>query len=248
MLLADSGFYFHLSQLANSPEKFQYIQVIQVPIIHQLFSGAYRAVYRQALPKQLGLPNSVSYYAGINEFVSVLYNIHCHHPSGTSIAVFTPTLKISDRILLGLEGFTMIHQRGMHSPQPVSSDFWQRRRHSENAIVLFLLDQDHLTDFLLDEREISEFLYLTNTWIPFNIERAKPGDPDLLTEIQRIESLQEPGCYELVTDLEQVVVDWLQVSSKFFIGSQAKDHSLMAGKFVHHSCGRTRRKMFYHDG
>jgi hypothetical protein len=37
MLLADSGFYFHLSRLVNSPEEYQYIQVL---FILDPFSGA----------------------------------------------------------------------------------------------------------------------------------------------------------------------------------------------------------------
>jgi len=47
----------------------------------------------------------------------------------------------------------MIQQLGMHSPPPVSFDFWPRRHHSENT-VLFLPGRD-FNDFLLDDREIS---------------------------------------------------------------------------------------------
>lgn len=45
---------------------------------------------------------------------------------------------------------------------------------------------------------------------------AKPGDEDLLTEIQGIESLRKPLFEELVTSsLELWVVDWLQVRNFF---------------------------------
>jgi len=70
MLLADSGFYFHLSRLVDSPEKHQHTQV--------LFIGGPPAtpvdptVYLQALPKLLCLQNMVS-YININEFASVLH-------------------------------------------------------------------------------------------------------------------------------------------------------------------------------
>jgi len=74
ILLADSGFYFHLSRLVNSPEKYQYIQVL---FIHDVLCGVNCAVYRQALPKKLGLPNLVS-HADIDEFVSTLYTPHYH--------------------------------------------------------------------------------------------------------------------------------------------------------------------------
>ena len=69
MLLVDCGFYFHMSRLVNSPEKYQYLQVL---FIRGLPEGVVNTVYHQALPKQLGLPNLVS-YIDINEFVSVLY-------------------------------------------------------------------------------------------------------------------------------------------------------------------------------
>ena len=78
-----------------------------------------------------------------------------------------------------------------------------------------------LADFLLDERETSKHSYYLINWIPYNIQNAKPGDEDLLTEIQGIESLQKPLFDELVTSfLAYTVVHWLEVGSKFFLASQ----------------------------
>jgi len=72
-----------------------------------------------------------------------------------------------------------------------------------------------LTDFFLDEREISEFPYIIYQ-IPYHILNAKPGDNDLLAEVQGIESLPEPIFGKSVTySLELGVVHWLQVGSDF---------------------------------
>jgi len=82
----------------------------------------------------------------------------------------------------------MTQQYGIHLPPPVSFDSWPRRLHSG----IYLSPGSALTDCLLDEREIAEYLYVIG-WIPRHIVNAKPGDElDLLTEIQRIESLRRP--------------------------------------------------------
>ena len=75
MLLADSGFYFHLSQLVNSPEKYQYMQVL---FIRDLFGGVDHAVCNSTLPEQLGLPDLIS-YIDINEFLSEVRHTPHHH-------------------------------------------------------------------------------------------------------------------------------------------------------------------------
>ena len=68
-----------------------------------------------------------------------------------------------------------------------------------------------MTDLLRDEREISEIPDIIDA-IPHHIVNAKPGDEDLLTELQGIESL--PLFDEFVTSvLEVAVVHWLLVSS-----------------------------------
>jgi len=77
ILLADSGFRFHLSRLVNSPEELQYMQVLFILSGELDLSGSrivdrYRTRYLQALPKLLGLPESVS-YTDINQFVTGLY-------------------------------------------------------------------------------------------------------------------------------------------------------------------------------
>lgn len=47
---------------------------------------------------------------------------------------------------------------------------------------------------------------------------AKPGDKDLLSEIQGIESLEKPLFYRLDTSfLENRVVHWLQVGDNSFL-------------------------------
>ena len=59
-------------------------------------------------------------------------------------------------------------------------------------------------------------------WIPYDVERAQPGDEDLLTEIQGIESLRRP-LFDFVTNiLEHEVVVWLQVSSDSFLEVERK--------------------------
>ena len=63
----------------------------------------------------------------------------------------------------------------------------------------YLAPVSRLTGFLLDKREISECSYLFD-WIPRHIKKAKPGDENLLIEIQGIESLQKPRFDELVTN------------------------------------------------
>ena len=73
-LLADSGIHFHLSRLVNSPERYQYIQIL---LLHRerLLSGSYEldhTDYIRALPKLLGLPDLVS-YVDINKFITGLY-------------------------------------------------------------------------------------------------------------------------------------------------------------------------------
>ena len=73
-----------------------------------------------------------------------------------------------------------------------------------------------MTD-LLDVREISEIPDIIDA-IPHHIGNAEPGDEDLLTEIQGIESLQKPLFDDLVTPgLEVAVVHWLLVSSQSFL-------------------------------
>ena len=73
MLLADSGFYFHLSRLVDSPEEYQYMQVLFVLGRDLgLSGGGDHNVHLEALPKLLGLPNSVS-YIDINKFGTALY-------------------------------------------------------------------------------------------------------------------------------------------------------------------------------
>ena len=86
------------------------------------------------------------------------------------------------------------------------------------ADARYLAPRSRWTDFLLDEREASECSYLINR-IRCHLWNARPGDEDLLTEIQGIESLQKPLFdSELVMDfLKQAVVDWLQVSSNSFL-------------------------------
>ena len=72
MQLADSGFYFHLSRLVNTPEEYQYMQVLFVFNPRLSVFGRGDSFYLKALPKLLGLPTSGSYIA-IYEFVSWLY-------------------------------------------------------------------------------------------------------------------------------------------------------------------------------
>ena len=70
MLLADSGFHFHLSRLINSPEKYQYLQVLFIlDLDPDLFDGGGDNPIFRTLPKLLGLPNFVD----INEFVAALH-------------------------------------------------------------------------------------------------------------------------------------------------------------------------------
>ena len=71
MLLADSGFYFHLSQLVTSPEQCQYLQVLSV-------AGR---DYKYLHPEPLGLPSFVS-YVGVKEFVHELYDYESAHNFG----------------------------------------------------------------------------------------------------------------------------------------------------------------------
>ena len=101
MLLADSGFHFHLSRLVHSPEEHQYIQVLFILQDYRrsrrtyslipkhrphdgsapevgLFDQLDHDVYLKALPKLLGLPNSVS-YMGINAFITALHEIFPDH-------------------------------------------------------------------------------------------------------------------------------------------------------------------------
>lgn len=55
-------------------------------------------------------------------------------------------------------------------------------------------------------------------WIPHHIKNAKPGDKDLLTEIQGIMSLRKPLLNELATDtLKLGEVHWLKVGSASFL-------------------------------
>lgn len=64
------------------------------------------------------------------------------------------------------------------------------------------------------------------SWIPRHIKNAKPGDEDLLTEIQGIESLPGSLFDELVThDLEAEVVHWLKVCSHICCQMERIDHS-----------------------
>ena len=70
MFLADSGFYFHLSRLINSPEEHQ---VLQVLFVLDFPDGVDHTVDLQALTKVLGLPNLVSYVKDLDEFVSMLH-------------------------------------------------------------------------------------------------------------------------------------------------------------------------------
>jgi len=75
MLLADSGFYFHLSRLVNLPEEYQYMQVLFAPnvdLILVLKPGGDDDRYLRALPKLLGLPSLVS-YVDIKEFVTEVH-------------------------------------------------------------------------------------------------------------------------------------------------------------------------------
>ena len=96
----------------------------------------------------------------------------------------------------------MIQQHGMPLPQPVSFDSWPQHRHSENSVI-FAPGRD--------------CVYLI-WWIARLILNAKPGDEDLLAEIQRIEGLRRPLRNDLVMHfLEPVVVRWLQVSSNSFL-------------------------------
>ena len=82
MLLADSGFYFHLSRMVNSPEEYQYIQVLFVlhldPNLFNPKLGRDGDLYPGALPKLLGLPSSVS-YVDIKEFVNALHRLSYNH-------------------------------------------------------------------------------------------------------------------------------------------------------------------------
>jgi hypothetical protein len=96
-LLADSGFYFHLSRLINSQEDYQFIQSFfafdyrwsyhprgrgmtpygYVPPAHPsdevvLSGGVNQVVHLKNLMKLLGLPNLPS-YIGISEFITELH-------------------------------------------------------------------------------------------------------------------------------------------------------------------------------
>ena len=76
MLLADSGFYFHLSRLVNTLEEYQYMQVLFVlnfdrDFINLKFGRDDDHTVR-TLPKLLGLPNLAS-YLDIKESVDALY-------------------------------------------------------------------------------------------------------------------------------------------------------------------------------
>jgi len=85
-------------------------------------------------------------------------------------------------------------------------------------------------------------------WIPVHIQNAKPGDGELLTEIEGIEILRKLLFDQLVNyDLAVAVVDWLQVGSKSFLEVK-RILQLMGGKPVRHRGGRNCRKTFYHDG
>ena len=71
MLLADSGLYFHLSRLANSPAEYQFLQVLF--ILDRPSRNDYTVYLEdwQDIPKQLGLPNLDS-YTNVTEFVNML--------------------------------------------------------------------------------------------------------------------------------------------------------------------------------
>ena len=79
MLLTDSGFYSHLSQLVNSPEKYQYFQLL---FTLDLLGGVDHTAYLQAFSKLLALPNLVS-NVDIDEFIFVLGDklYYRHHPN-----------------------------------------------------------------------------------------------------------------------------------------------------------------------
>jgi len=188
MLLADSGFYFHLSRLVGSPDEYQYMQALLVLNIDlTLFNPKpYRDL--RTLPKLLGLPSLVS-YVDIKEFVVALYE------SSYDLVPFFETFQRDPA------RSAVLH----HNPA---------RWHAFVAtrFLRFLATAS--------SREIFEFSYIIHR-IPGHIMNAKPGDKDLLTEIQRIESLPKPLIDKLVTSsLELVVVKWLQVSSYSFL--QAK--------------------------
>ena len=89
-------------------------------------------------------------------------------------------------------------------------------------------------------------------WIPDFIGSAKPGDEDLLTEIQGIGSLPEPVLNRLKTQhikfsLEQQVINWLQVGSNSFLQVK-RINPMMDDKLVCHRVGLNLQKTFYHDG
>ena len=75
MLLADCGFYFYLSRLTDSPEEYQYMQVLFVlDLDHPKFFSPARDddFYLRALPKLLGLPSLVS-YVDIKKFANAFH-------------------------------------------------------------------------------------------------------------------------------------------------------------------------------
>ena len=73
MLLADSGFYFHMSRLGNSPEEYQYMQALFVFNLNlNLFNPKPGLDGVRTIPMLLGLPSLVS-YVEIKEFVNALY-------------------------------------------------------------------------------------------------------------------------------------------------------------------------------
>jgi hypothetical protein len=62
-------------------------------------------------------------------------------------------------------------------------------------------------------------------WIPHHIKNAKPGNEDLLTEIEEIENLHRALFDKLVThDLEVEVMHWLKVCSHFCCHMERVDH------------------------
>ena len=76
MLLADSGFYFHLLRLVNSPEEYQYLQILFVLKFNRdhinLGPGRDDDHSVRVLPKLLGLPSLAS-YLDIKDSVNALY-------------------------------------------------------------------------------------------------------------------------------------------------------------------------------
>ena len=93
MLLADSGLYFHLSRLTNSPEEYQYMQVVftltlddDSGLLNLMFKRGHD-LYLRALLKLLGLSSSVPYLK-IKEFMNLLYETPLGLPSDLTFRHF----------------------------------------------------------------------------------------------------------------------------------------------------------------